>query len=208
VSTYPVALEREHLPAASRLLAAALADDPAYAAIFPAPATRMSALRRFFEGHLATHVPHRCSSVRLADHGAVLATVTVRPPGGIAAPPAALVRGLLSLALAHGARTIQRLLAVKEAYDELERDASEGRPHWHVHMMAVQPRLQGQGIGRALLDDALAITSTEAAPIVLTTHRAINVRFYERAGFAVVGERNVAPAKAAPYPVWSMRREA
>ena len=76
------------------------------------------------------------------------------------------------------------------------------------HMMAVRPELQGKGVGGALLRDALRVCARTAAPIVLTTHKAINVRFYLREGFFVTHEEQVSPAGAAPYTVWCMRRDA
>lgn len=130
--------------------------------------------------------------------------MTVRPPGGIRIPGATLLRGLASLALAHGPGVIRRLLAVKNVYEGLERRASEDQPYWHVHMMAVQPELRGKGVGSHFLHEVLKTTAREAAPIVLTTHK---VRFYQRAGFRVTQDETVAPAGAAPYRVWCMRRD-
>jgi ribosomal protein S18 acetylase RimI-like enzyme len=201
-------LERAQIGATARLLARSLDDDPAYRVLFPENATRSSGLERFFSGHLANHVPHRCTFVAQASDGAVQATVTLRPPGGIHVPGTTLARGLASLALGHGPRLVHRLLAVKNVYEALERRASEGQAYWHVHMMAVQPEFQGKGIGGALLDAALKPTVREPAPIVLTTHKAINVRFYLRAGFRVTHEESVSPAGSEPYAVWCMRRDA
>ena len=102
---------------------------------------------------------------------------------------------------------IRRLLALKSVYEALEQRCAGGQPYWHVHMMAVLPELQGKGVGSALLDAALAPCARTPAPIVLTTHQAINVRFYLRAGFRVTHEERAAPAGSAPYTVWCMRRD-
>jgi GNAT superfamily N-acetyltransferase len=200
-------LESAQVEAAARLLARALHGDPAYAAVFPDAAARGAGLERFFAGHLANHVPWHCSFAHVAEAGGLLGTVTVRPPGGIRVPAARLARGLASLALAVGPGVIRRLLALKNTYEALERRCAGDQPYWHVHMMAVQPELQGKGLGSALLGDALRSTRREPAPIVLTTHEAINVRFYLRAGFRVTHEERAAPAGATPYTVWCMRRD-
>jgi GNAT superfamily N-acetyltransferase len=200
-------LERAQVPSAARLLARALFDDPAYAAILPDAGTREARLERFFEGHLANHVPHRCSYAD-ADGDGVRATVTVRPPGGLRVPGLRLAAGLARLALAYGTGVVRRTLAVRDVYDALERRCAGGAPYWHVHMMAVRPELQGKGVGGALLRDALRTCARTAAPIVLTTHKAINVRFYLREGFFVTHEEQVSPAGASPYTVWCMRRDA
>jgi GNAT superfamily N-acetyltransferase len=202
-----LALESHQVDAVASLLARALFDDRAYAVLFPDEATRPAGLERFFRGHLANHVPSRCSFVHVADDGGVLATVTLRPPGGVRIPAARLARGLASLALAYGVGMVRRVLAVKDVYEELERRSAGGVPYWHVHMMGVQPELQGKGIGGVLLDAALAPCARTPAPIVLTTHKPINVRFYQRAGFRVTHEEQVSPAGVAAYTVWCMRRD-
>jgi GNAT superfamily N-acetyltransferase len=173
--------------------------------IFPREATRPARQALFHRRHLANHVPHGCSFVHVADDGGVLATVTVRPPGGIRVPPMALLRGLLALALASGPGVIRRLLRVGNMYEEPS-GAVRGLPYWHVHMMGAAG-VQGKGIGSQVLDDALKSTARVPAPIVLTTHKPINLRFYERAGFRVTHEEHVALAGAAPYTVWCMRRD-
>ena len=73
------------------------------------------------------------------------------------------------------------------AYEDLEARAAGDDPYHHVHMMAVRPELQGQGIGGALLRDVLRDVDA-SAPVVLTTHKPENVVFYRRADFEVVHE--------------------
>jgi GNAT superfamily N-acetyltransferase len=200
-------LERGQVAATARLLAAALLDDPAYAFIFGGRLIRRARLEVFFARHLGNHVPHRCSFVVPGAGGQALATVTLRPPGGIAVPAARMLAGLAALALTQGPGRVRRLLFVKQHYEGLEALSASGPRYWHVHMMAVAPELQGKGIGSALLEAALG-TAHGPEPIVLTTHQAVNVRFYQRAGFRVVHEEEVAPPRGERFRVWCMRREA
>ncbi len=198
------------VPAVGRLLAEALDDDPAYRFLFPDEAERPRGLADFFVRNLQTHLPYRCTFV-LTERDEVVATVTVRPPGGI---PISLLtmlrRGLVPFAVRNGPRAVKRLLHLKRVYDELEAKIVRGQSHHHVHMMAVVPRKQGCGIGTRLLENALAAsTSSEDAvrPIVLTTHRERNVVFYQRSGFAIKDRRDLALGGEV-YPVWSMHRSA
>lgn len=203
-------LRSGQIPATATLLADALDRDPAYRFLLPSETSRRAGLRELFARNLETHLPHRCSYV-LTDAEDVVATVTVRPPGGV--PTSALTmirRGLIPFAVRHDYSAVQRLLALKRTYDALEHDLGRGAPHLHVHMMAVKSGLQGQGLGSLLLDQALGAARPEPSapevPIVLTTHTAHNVRFYEKRGFAVVSEQDVRPGGGEAYPVWGMSR--
>lgn len=201
-----VALTRERVGETARLLATALHDDPAYAFVFPS-GSKPAALEGFFRRHLGNHVPHRCSFARLDAAGAVAGTVTLRPPGGVPVSTFTLLRGFVPFALKHSLGVLQRLTHLGKHYEELERQAAKSRRYWHVHMMAVRPDLQGRGVGGPLLDDVLSTTDGSADPLVLTTHKEINVRFYERGGFYVASEETVRLPGVEPYLVWCMRRD-
>lgn len=76
-------------------------------------------------------------------------------------------------------------------------------PHWHIGPVAVEPAVQGLGVGRRLME-ALGERVDEASDMAhLETDKPENVRFYERAGFEtgeivdIMGVRN-----------WLMRRPA
>jgi GNAT superfamily N-acetyltransferase len=204
-------LSRDLLLPTASVLAEALADDPAYAFVFPDATRRRASLERFFSLHLSNHVPHGCTFVRgpceVDAEGPVTATVTVRPPGGIKVSKVRQARSIAQFTLGAGPAALRRLLRIARIYEALERSAAGGKPYVHVHMMAVAPRLQGRGIGAALLSEALGRCASAQAPVVLTTHKAANVRFYERAGFRVAEEHRIAPG-GRDYTVWAMRRDA
>jgi ribosomal protein S18 acetylase RimI-like enzyme len=199
------ALRPQDVAETADLLARALDYDPAYRFLFPSDRARPTGLRDFFRRNLQVHLPFGCTFVSTSG-AAVCATITVRPPEGFRIGALTMIRhGLLPFAAAHGARAVGRLLALKRVYDELEAAAASGRPHWHVHMMAVDPACQGQGLGSHLLRSVLAReTTSDSRPVVLTTHKPINVTFYRRFGFDVTSENDV--QLGVPYRVFSMRR--
>jgi ribosomal protein S18 acetylase RimI-like enzyme len=201
-------LALHHLDATAALLASTFDDDAAYRYLFPRTETRTHGLADFFARNLRTHLPYRCTYVAYERTGEPLATVTLRPPGGVPISVLTMVRrGLLPFALAHGAGAVKRLLWLKDTYDALEERASRAAPYWHVHMMAVRRDRQGQGVGSALLRQVLEQTVLGTAhATVLSTHLPENVVFYRRAGFEVIGEEQLKPPGAHPYAVWSMRR--
>lgn len=198
-------LESRDVPAVAAMLARSFEVDAGYRFLFPDGATREAGLADFFARNLGIHLPHRCTRVARDGSGPV-ATVTVRPPGGVPVSKWTMLRhGLVPMAIARGLSTVSRLLWMKDTYDALEQELGGGRPYWHVHMMAVREDRQGTGLGSRVL--AAALSECDAAlPVVLTTHLEKNVVFYRRAGFDVVSECTLQPPSSAPYTVWLMRR--
>ena len=79
------------------------------------------------------------------------------------------------------------------------RDPAE--PHWHLGPVAVEPSLQGQGIGTAMLSAFCALVDGTCAFSYLETDKRENIRLYERFGFTVVES-----AEVLGIPNWFMSR--
>jgi ribosomal protein S18 acetylase RimI-like enzyme len=191
----------------AELLARAMDDDPAYRFFFPDGRRRFEGMCSFFAGNLRLHLPYRCTFLSRSADGRLLATVTLRPPGGVVVSTLTMLRsGLVPFARQNGLRAVGRMLWLKSTYEELEARASGGVSHRYVHMMAVDPAQQGRGHGSALLQRVLASDSAAATPTYLTTHNEKNVHFYRRAGFEVRDECTLEPHGSAPYTVWTMHK--
>lgn len=193
------------IPAVAAMLARSFEVDAGYRFLFPDARTREVGLADFFARNLAIHLPHGCTKVAVSD--GVVATVTVRPPGGVPISTWTMLRhGVLPMVLTNGTAYLRRLLWLKNTYEAIEHELGAGRPYWHVHMMAVHEKQQGMGLGSQVLAQALAPCAAQPVPIMLTTHREVNVVFYRRAGFDVVDERMMKPPGGEPYTVWLMKR--
>jgi predicted N-acetyltransferase YhbS len=79
------------------------------------------------------------------------------------------------------------------------------RPHWYLSELAVDPPVQGRGLGSALLRDRLAALDRDGAPAYLQSSNPRNTPLYERHGFQVREEVRLG---ADGPPVWLMWREA
>lgn len=202
-------IEPRHVAATADLVARAMDVDSAYRYLFTDEVERYRGLLRLFDRNLQIHLSQRCTYVALDGRDRVLGTVTMRPPTFVPISKLTMVRrGLLPFVLRHGRQATERLFWLKNTYDALEGELAGRRPHWYLHMMAVQPEQQGKGIGSELLTRAFSLTigSSSNANVVLTTHLPRNLSFYERACFETVWERTLAPPGGAPYPVWGMSR--
>lgn len=73
-------------------------------------------------------------------------------------------------------------------------------PHWYLAMIGVDPASQGRGIGSALLRQRLRTCDEQRLPAYLESSNPANLSLYQRHGFQVVGEIQVATAPVV-YPM-------
>ena len=74
-------------------------------------------------------------------------------------------------------------------------------PHWYLAMLGVDPLLQGNGIGSALLRYGLARADEQAMLAFLETGKPSNIPLYERSGFEVLAEVPNADGSVSTYPM-------
>jgi ribosomal protein S18 acetylase RimI-like enzyme len=60
-------------------------------------------------------------------------------------------------------------------------------PHWYLPLIGVDPARQGQGLGTALMRQALARANADAVPAYLESSNPRNISLYRRHGFEALG---------------------
>lgn len=63
-------------------------------------------------------------------------------------------------------------------------------PSWFLDLVAVDPSVQGRGLGTRLVEHGLALARSTSLPAFLETGQERNVRLYERLGFRVVAQES------------------
>ncbi len=61
-------------------------------------------------------------------------------------------------------------------------------PHWYLPLIAADPARQGQGLGTALMEAAMARIDADGRPAYLESSNPRNIPLYERFGFERIGE--------------------
>jgi GNAT superfamily N-acetyltransferase len=60
------------------------------------------------------------------------------------------------------------------------------KPYYYIMTVGVDPSMQGKGILKQLLNPIIEQCNKENMPIIIETHREINVHIYEKFGFQLV----------------------
>jgi GNAT superfamily N-acetyltransferase len=80
---------------------------------------------------------------------------------------------------------------------------SDGAPAepaaWRLRGMAVDPSVQGSGIGRLVLAEGIVAAREGGAPVLWANARTAALGFYERMGWRVVGEEFIASDSGLPH---------
>ena len=188
-------LARHEVEFAAGVLGRGFRDVPNTVAVFgDDPVHRMRGMERVLGSYIPL-VDHLPLVARRGDW--IVGVCGTAPPGACRLPllrqlqfmPAILRSGPVAMA------RIFRIMSVWEKHDPNDR-------HWHLGPVAVEPGLQGMGVGSQMLERFCTRMDDEGEVAFLETDKPENVRFYERFRFETTAE-----AEVLGNPNWFMRRE-
>jgi len=191
-----VRLDDSRLDEASRVLARAFHDDPAWVWLIPDPVKRRRLLPWLFRiGFDVT------AADVYATAGELLGAARWLPPGRSSLRIGPTLRALVTTPLRLGSATTQ-FLSYGRAVELMRGDVATG-DHWYLAGIGVDPQHRNQGIGGALLRPGIEAAERDGVPTVLLTNNEANLPFYEGHGFRVVREGET--PKGGPH-AWAMVR--
>jgi len=180
-------LRCEELAAAVAITARAMRDNPINVRVLGgSPRMRVKALTRLFRAGLGRTM-HKGVLLGAFRAGELAGVAGLLRPGCCQLLPAETLATLPALLTSIQLPAIVRMS--RWLSDWKAQDLHEA--HWHLGPVAVEPGLQGQGVGAALLIEACARIDRVGLAGYLETDKAANVGFYERFGFQTVAEADV-----------------
>jgi ribosomal protein S18 acetylase RimI-like enzyme len=190
------------IPDAGQVLSRAFFDDPLTNYWIPEEERRRSALPWFMT--TAAKFGHNNGEVETTAAGVEGAALWLLPGKTHIPPLQMMLAGMWQAPFKLGMSNFGRFM---KSLDYMEKIHKEQVPedHWYLMILGVDPPRQGQGIGSALMQPALAKADAAHLPAYLETQKEINVRLYQKHGFEVVVETNL-PGDG-PH-VWCMKRPA
>jgi GNAT superfamily N-acetyltransferase len=196
-------LDRDGLAGAVASASRAFHDDPLFNFFEPDLVKQSKRLPGLMRATIVDTLPLEETYAAYVD-GKPKAVAAWMPPGTYPRSPRReamfYVRALPSMVLV-GRRlppALQLLTTIDKAHPKHE--------HWYLSLLAVDPELQGKGVGGALLAPLLERADAEGLPVYLETQKASNVAWYGRHGFALV-ETLTLPKVAGAPTMWTLQRE-
>lgn len=193
-------LEPELFDRALLTLTRSFHNDPMYEWILPDAAQRTRGIRHLHRIPLKYGLRHGY----IAQSDGARAVAIWVPPGRAPSLGAMIRSGMLATPFRVGAGRFTKFMRAIGTLDEIHRRRAP-EPHWYLTILGVDPELQGQGRGGALLNEGIERADRDAFPCYLETSKERNLRFYERHGFRVLESARL--GEGGPE-AWAMRREA
>jgi ribosomal protein S18 acetylase RimI-like enzyme len=184
------------VPNLARLFAAAFVRDPLFDWLARSGGRRQLALQRFFAWVLERRtLPHGETWIS-ADGMAAAAWIPphAQTPSRIADDLRMLPVILRLTGITRLARGASMAAAMEHAHPKV--------PYFYLAFIGVAPRMQGSGLGSALLRQTLARADAAGTGAYLENSNPRNLKLYERAGFAVTREVKARPDAPPVFAMW------
>ena len=179
-------LRRNELEAAAQILGRSMRDNPMMIFAFAISDRRSRELARFFQAVLHGLYQRGMISGAYRENKLVGVCGMARP-GSCQPTLFDKLRVSPSVFFGNPVGTAHRVLSWTNAWARIDPSS----PHWHLGPVGVEPYLQGQGVGSALLKASCMHIDAYGATAYLETDRRANVEFYQKFGFSVVREDGV-----------------
>jgi ribosomal protein S18 acetylase RimI-like enzyme len=185
----------------ARLFAASFANDPVFDWIARRGPRRSEGLERFFFWLLQVRaIPF--GEVWMAEDGTV---ATAWLPPDVPATAGGLMDQIRLLPMFLRLCGLPRITRGSSMADAMEKHHPHER-HFYLAFIAVAPRLQGMGLGSAILEATVRRADAAGLPAYLENSNPRNTALYERHGF--VRQKNIAPKGAPPLiAMWRAGKE-
>lgn len=191
---------RADLPAIAATLAEAFVDDPVKRHLTGVAHVPPSRSIPFFDAFTRIQMPKGHVYVAEVD-GVVRGAALWSPPGQWRVPTGAILRWGPRFVRMYGRRFPANLNVLKTVEKHHPHE-----PHYYLEFLGVHPAAQGQGLGKLLVDEMIAVGDREGVPLYLENSKEKNLAFYGRHGFVPRDPMHL-PGVDGP-PVWPMWRDA
>jgi GNAT superfamily N-acetyltransferase len=181
-----IPLEESHLVEATRICAEAFLNEPgAVATIGKTPEKRLPLLREHFGAQAKLSLAGGVSRCALMN-GKIVGAMIISPPGNAGVSGLDMLKLVLRVVFKTSPAILWR--AIKSSAEDEKHRPKE--PNNFLEIIAVDPKRQGQGIGKAMLSHLTGMSDSEGILTYLSTTDPRTLPLYRRHGFKVISETN------------------
>lgn len=196
-----IALEPKRKKEAAAVVARAFFDYPSLKAYFPVEKSRNWKLPWYMARVMESAM--RYGEVMTTDD--LSGVLFLLPPGHTRLTDWEYAKcGFLAAPLVVGLRRYSFVNASEAFLADTQERLLQGRPHYYLWGIAVDPARQRSGAGSTLLNALFDKVDQQDMPVYLETHRFANVAYYEQRGFRLILSGTM-PGDDLPF--WCMLRE-
>lgn len=175
-------LKSNQLGEAVELVVRAMQGNPPFVAIFGGDRSRREFGAMRFYGATLCGMQKRLLAAYI--DGRPVGVLAADPPGTCMPPLMGQLKMMPKLMRMGSPAELYRGLSFVKAIKRHDLQES----HWHIGPVAVEPELQGRGIGKQLMGAVCSQMDQESGIAFLETEKLENVRLYEKFGFEVIDE--------------------
>lgn len=187
---------------AAALLSAAFFDYPMFTFYFPDPKRRA----RYLSWYLGNVLNCALRYGEVFTDTELSGVIFYLPPGHTKLSVREYIQnGFLLTPIFLGLRNYERSMECEEFVALTHEKVMQGRPHYYLWGLAVDPARKRKGVGTALMKHFMQIADAADKPTYLETHDESNVAYYQRLGFTLVHTDTIPRYN---LRIWCMLREA
>lgn len=196
-----IILDPHQVKRASEVLAASFFDYPMFTFYFPDPKRRTRYLPWYFRNVLNCALRYG----EVYTNPEISGVIFTLPPGHTKITLWEYIQnGFLLTPFLLGFRNYKQSMECEDFVGDTQERLMQGRPHFYLWGLAVEPGQKARGIGMALMQPVLAKADAQKMPLYLETHDESNVGYYQKYGFGLIHAVEIPKYK---LPIWCMLRE-
>ncbi|MBI9045322.1 MAG: GNAT family N-acetyltransferase [Anaerolineaceae bacterium] len=196
-----IKLEKYKIQKASLMVAEAFFEYPMFRFYFPDPGNRARNLSWYFKNILNCALQYG----EIFTNENLSGVLFILPPGHTQISLMEYIQnGFFLTPFKLGFKNYLRSMKCEDYVGQTHQNIMQGRQHYYLWGLAVDPKCQQKGIGSSLLKPVIQKADSENKPIYLETHDKRNVTYYQRKGFSLV-RSDMIPSYDLPF--WCMLRE-
>lgn len=179
-----IKLSKKHIKPASLMLSRAFQNDAVIRWQIPELKRRLIRVQNYWQLSLRIGIKYGVVYGTSEDLEGI---IILRPPTKEVSYWKYLTNGVIKFPIIFGIKSTKRITFVQAVRDSL-RNIYMKLPHWYLELLAVDPKHQGKGFARMLLEPFLKYIDQAKLPIWLDTTNKGNLAFFEKFNFTVLEE--------------------